>query len=166
MCKDGSFKTFMHLDYVYSSACPCSYELLQHAMEQRSVTGVPHSQRSVMRISVELDYKNADNFWIEDLKDLALKGLQTETQVVVKREDEQAFAELNGSYLKFVEDAVRIMYKEVKDVEAIKDFKIVASHQESLHSHDAIASICKGVEGGFVGHVDRETWNSLIHTVK
>jgi len=33
------------------------------------------------------------------------RALQTETQVMVKREDEQAFAELNGAYLKFVEDA-------------------------------------------------------------
>ena len=33
--------------------------------------------------------------WIEDLQELCLAGLQTETQVIVKREDEQAFAEMN-----------------------------------------------------------------------
>ena len=44
------------------------------------------------------------------MKDLCLKGLQTETQVMVKREYEQAFAELNGAYSKFVEDAARVVY--------------------------------------------------------
>ena len=29
------------------------------------------------------------------------------------------------------------------------DFKIVASHQESLHSHDAVSVLVRGVEGGF-----------------
>ena len=38
------------------------------------------------------------------------KALKTETQVIVKREDEMAFAELNGSYLKFVEDAAKNYY--------------------------------------------------------
>ena len=48
--------------------------------------------------------------WIEDLKEMCEKALKTETQVIVKREDEMAFAELNGSYLKFVEDAARLLY--------------------------------------------------------
>jgi len=39
--------------------------------------------------------------WIEDIHALCLKALRTETPVMVKREDEQAFAELNGAYLKF-----------------------------------------------------------------
>ena len=45
----------------------------------------------------------------------------------------------------------------------IKDFKVVASHQESLHSHDAIAVIVKGLADGFRPGVPREIYNSLIH---
>jgi len=78
-----------------------------------------------------------------------VKALQTETQVMVKREDEQAFAELNGANLKFVEDAARLLYREFDGDRRIKDFQIACSHLESLHSHDAVSVICKGVKGGF-----------------
>jgi hypothetical protein len=39
---------------VYSSTCPCSLELSEHARETRNQLATPHSQRSVARISVEL----------------------------------------------------------------------------------------------------------------
>ena len=91
----------MHFDFVYSSACPCSYELAEHARKYRNKVTVSHSQRSVARLSIAFK----DMIWIEDLKEICETALKTETQVIVKREDEMAFAELNGSYLKFVEDA-------------------------------------------------------------
>jgi GTP cyclohydrolase I len=31
----------------------------------------------------------------------------------------------------------------------IKDFQIACAHLESLHSHDAVSVIAKGVPGGF-----------------
>jgi GTP cyclohydrolase I len=98
--------------------------------------------------------------WIEDVQELCLDALQTETQVMVKREDEQAFAEKNGSYLKFVEDAVRLLYQKLAGEERIKDFKVVASHNESLHSHNAVSVIVKGVEGGFTAGVARDVFES------
>ena len=104
--------------------------------------------------------------WFEDIQKMCLEALKTETQVVVKREDEQAFAELNGSNTKFVEDAVRLMYNELDKNPSIVDFKVIASHQESLHSHDAIAVITKNVPGGFDADISRADLNSLIHTVK
>ena len=47
----GQRLRIMHLDYVYSSTCPCSLELSEHARESRSQLATPHSQRSVARIS-------------------------------------------------------------------------------------------------------------------
>lgn len=157
----GKVQQFIHLDFVYSSACPCSYELAQHAIQTRGVAAVPHSQRSVARVSVEC----ADFLWIEDLRDLCLEALQTETQVMVKREDEQAFAELNAAYLKFVEDAVRLLYDQLEPDPRIRDFKVIASHQESLHSHDAVSVIVKGIEGGFSADIEPSTMTSMIHKV-
>ena len=159
MDKFGNVRQFIHFDFVYSSACPCSYELSQHAIEERGVAAVPHSQRSVARISVETQ----GFLWLEDLRDLCLDALKTETQVMVKREDEQAFAELNAAYLKFVEDAVRLLYEKLDDEPLIKDFKVVASHQESLHSHDAVSVIVKGVAGGFSAEIEPYTMTSMIH---
>ena len=156
LTKDGEFKKYLHFDFVYSSACPCSFELSEHAEKYRNRATVPHSQRSVARVSVRFE----DYLWIEDLQELCLDALQTETQVMVKREDEQAFAEKNGAFLKFVEDAVRLLYSRLDKDERIKDFKIVASHNESLHSHNAISVIVKGVEGGFTAGVARDVFES------
>ena len=58
----------------------------------------------------ELEAAEGKKIWIEDVHAHCLRALQTETQVMVKREDEQAFAELNGAYLKFVEDAARLRH--------------------------------------------------------
>ncbi len=156
LTKDGEFKKYLHFDFVYSSACPCSFELSEHAEKYRNRATVPHSQRSVARVSVRFE----DKLWIEDLQELCLDALQTETQVMVKREDEQAFAENNGAFLKFVEDAVRLLYSRLDKDNRIKDFKIVASHNESLHSHNAISVIVKGVENGFSAGVARDVFES------
>ena len=150
-------RQIMHLDFVYSSACPCSYELSVHANLSRGVAAVPHSQRSVSKISVAYD----GDFWIEDLVDIARSCLQTETQVIVKREDEQAFAELNAANLKFVEDAVRLLYEGLDADPRIIDFRVFASHKESLHSHDAISVIAKGVPGGFSADIEPFNYRSL-----
>ena len=147
MTRDGRYRRFIHFDFVYSSACPCSAELTEHARSKRGAYGVPHSQRSKARVTLE--EAEGKKIWIEDVHAICLQALQTETQVMVKREDEQAFAELNGAYLKFVEDAARLLYKEFDAEKRIKDFRIACSHLESLHSHDAVSVICKGVPGGF-----------------
>lgn len=138
------FNSFMHLDFEYSSACPCSYELSEHARETRDIASIPHSQRSVANITVQL---NSEMF-IDDLVEICRDALQTETQVIVKREDEQAFAEMNGAFQKFVEDAARLLYDELNKEERIRDFVVRCAHLESLHSHDAVSRICKGVPNG------------------
>ncbi|MFN1834378.1 GTP cyclohydrolase FolE2 [Balneola sp. MJW-20] len=138
------FQKFMHLDFEYSSACPCSYELAEHAREDRGVAAIPHSQRSVANVTVALK----DEFFVEDLVQICRNSLKTETQVMVKREDEQAFAELNGAYQKFVEDAARLLYDELDSYNSIHDFVVKCIHMESLHSHDAVSRICKGLPNG------------------
>ncbi len=132
----------IHLDYVYSSTCPCSLELSEHARATRGQIATPHSQRSVARVSVEL--VGAGTLWFEDLVDLCAAAIPTETQVMVKREDEQAFAELNAANPIFVEDAVRLLCDGFERDPRIGDFRVVASHQESLHSHDAVSILTRG----------------------
>ena len=158
MTHTGEYRRFVHFEFVYSSACPCSAELAEHARDTRGVYGVPHSQRSKARLVLE--EAKGKKIWIEDVQDLCLKALRTETQVMVKREDEQAFAELNGANLKFVEDAARLLYRVFDADPRVCDFQIACSHLESLHSHDAVSVICKGVEGGFTA--DFMDFSSLI----
>src|SRR3954462_10848430 len=95
LTRTGRYRRFMHFDFVYSSACPCSAELTEHARDVRGVYGVPHSQRSKARITIEA--AEGKKIWIEEIHAHCLNALRTETQVMVKSEDEQAFAELNGA---------------------------------------------------------------------
>ncbi|MEY4984665.1 MAG: hypothetical protein RIR62_2931 [Pseudomonadota bacterium] len=141
--RGGVRKKIMHLDYVYSSTCPCSLELSEHARRTRGQLATPHSQRSVARISVEVK-DDPGCLWFEDLVELARDGVPTETQVMVKREDEQAFAELNAANPIFVEDAARSFCRALKADSRVGDFRVVASHQESLHSHDAVSLLTDG----------------------
>ena len=156
----GIRKKIMHLDYVYSSTCPCSLELSEHARATRGQLATPHSQRSVARISVEVLGDGC--LWFEDLIGLARQGVATETQVMVKREDEQAFAELNAANPIFVEDAARSFCEALLSDGRIGDFRVVASHQESLHSHDAVSLLTQG-ETFAADSLDPRLFASLIH---
>lgn len=156
----GQRKKMMHLDYVYSSTCPCSLELSEHARETRSQLATPHSQRSVARLSVEMA---GEQLWFEDLIALARKAVPTETQAMVKREDEQAFAELNAANPIFVEDAARSFCAELQADPRVGDFRVVASHQESLHSHDAVSVLTEGPTFSQLS-LDPKLFSTLYHT--
>ncbi|WP_238366956.1 GTP cyclohydrolase FolE2 [Mesobacterium pallidum] len=156
----GVRRRVVHLDYVYSSTCPCSLELSEHARRDRGQLATPHSQRSVARISVEV--LPGDCLWFEDLIDHCRAAVPTETQVMVKREDEQAFAELNAANPIFVEDAARLFCAELRADPRIGDFRVVASHQESLHSHDAVSVLTEG--DLFASEsLDPKLFQTLIH---
>ena len=140
--RDGAYRWFLTIDYVYSSTCPCSFELAHDARSKRQAAANAHSQRSILKVKVAFDRMLDNIVWIEDLVDLCRENIPTEVQIVVKRRDEQAFAELNGANLLFSEDAVRIVHNaldEWVDSGKINDFSIVASHEESLHPWNAIA---------------------------
>ena len=159
--RDGVRTKMMHLDYVYSSTCPCSLELSEHARAMRGQLATPHSQRSVARISVALE-PGAKCLWFEDLIDACRRAVPTETQVMVKREDEQAFAELNAANPIFVEDAARLFCRELLADHRIGDFRVIASHQESLHSHDAVSVLTEG-ETFAAQSLDPKLFSTLFH---
>ena len=159
--KDGLRQKMIHLDYVYSSTCPCSLELSEHARATRGQLATPHSQRSVARISAVIDC-GEKCLWFEDLIDACRRAVPTETQVMVKREDEQAFAELNAANPIFVEDAARLFCEQLQSEERIGDFRVIASHQESLHSHDAISVLTEGPTFEMQS-IDPKLFNTLFH---
>lgn len=156
---------------VYSSTCPCSAALARQLIQERFATdfargrpldydtvvawlgseqgicATPHSQRSVAEVKVRL--APAFGFAVVDLIDRIEDALQTPVQTSVKREDEQAFALLNGGNLMFCEDAARRMQAALEQDERVTDFWIRATHEESLHPHDAVAVAVKGVDGGY-----------------
>lgn len=166
-----SYLVELDLTIPYSSTCPCSASLsrqliaeaMQQSFQDRSSLSVaevrdwlqhqggswatPHSQRSFAKVRVRL--AGIDTFPLERLIGIVEGALQTPVQTAVKREDEQAFARLNGQNLMFCEDAARRIKAALDGTIWIEDFRIRVEHQESLHAHDAVAMAVKGIPGGY-----------------
>lgn len=156
----------------YSSTCPCSAalarQLIQEAFDRDfgddgavvsgaevrtwlgtsdAIRATPHSQRSHADLTVVV-VDPSDPITIDGLIDRVEGALVTVVQAAVKREDEQAFALLNGQNPMFCEDAARRV-KEVLDADGrIADYHVRVSHFESLHPHDAVSVVVKGVPDG------------------
>ena len=167
----SGFAVEVETEVLYSSTCPCSAALARQLIQEQfdadfpagqaldrqqilewlgsesGIRATPHSQRSSARVRVRL--AGGFDLPIIDLIDLIESALQTPVQTAVKREDEQAFALLNGQNLMFCEDAARRMQEALDTDERIVDFWLRAAHLESLHPHDAVAYASKGVEGGY-----------------
>lgn len=174
---ENAFAFELETEILYSSTCPCSAALARQLIQEQfaadfpsgaplnrdqvlawlgseqGIRATPHSQRSTARIRVRL----AAGFEIPivELIDLAEGALLTVVQTAVKREDEQAFALLNGQNLMFCEDAARRLKQALDGDERIVDFWLRVAHLESLHAHDAVAIASKGVEGGYSAGVLR-----------
>jgi len=147
--QNSEYKFYLTVSYIYSSTCPCSFELAQDATRKRGQAANGHSQRSIAKITVEFD--PLQPIFIEDVVEMARRQVPTEVVIICKRRDEQAFAELNGSNLIFTEDAARLLYEgldEWFDKGRIYDFSIVTDHLESLHPWEATAVVFKGIENG------------------
>ena len=115
---------------------------------EQGICATPHSQRSKAEIRVRL-IPSFQSLPIDALIDVAEGAIRTPVQTAVKREDEQAFARINGQNLMFCEDAARRLQAALDADEHVLDFWIRASHFESLHPHDAVAVASKGVPGGY-----------------
>lgn len=143
--------TIMNLEihYEYSSTCPCSLSMSkqyerdfeQGKTNEGSGIAAAHGQRS--EATCELEYSTAKPLSIEEAINLIRLALPTETQSLVKRVDEQAFAILNGDHPMFVEHASRRLATVFDSEERILDWKAKVEHFESLHSHNAVAIIKK-----------------------
>jgi len=156
--------TVLQVAIPYASTCPASaalsrqvtveqFQLQFHqdngalAMEEvsswlaeHSMPATPHSQRSWAKVSLRL-HQQARDIPVVPLIALCESALATPVQTVVKRQDEQAFAQANGQNLMFCEDAARRLSQALTGADFCADFAIKVEHQESLHAHNAVARI-------------------------
>ena len=169
--RDGQAHFHLGVQVAYSSTCPCSAALARQLIQERfkydfdgrtavptdevaewllkdtSICATPHSQRSYATLEVAIADPSLAPTLVE-LIDLVEHTLQTPVQAAVKREDEQEFARLNGQNLMFCEDAGRRLKAALNADLRLSDWKIEARHVESLHPHDAVSAVAKGIPGG------------------
>ena len=162
---DGVLLFQMTFSVTYASTCPCSAALsrqlnqkaFQEAFghqeqittkeveewlgEERSLAGVPHSQRSRATVCVTLS-PELDSFPLTSLIGLVEDTLGTSVQTAVKRQDEQEFARLGAKNLMFCEDACRRIKRAL--MPQCDKFHLKVEHFESLHEHDAVSMTSHG----------------------
>jgi GTP cyclohydrolase I len=156
----------------YSSTCPCSAALSRQLMQQafaedfadsdsvdkstveqwlrsdRGSVATAHSQRSYANVLVKLN-NTYDDLPMSELIYIIEDALKTAVQTAVKREDEQEFARLNGANQMFCEDAARRLKTALGAQKNYDDFWVRIEHIESLHAHDAVSVVTKGVADGY-----------------
>ena len=170
---DGEMHLELGVEILYSSTCPCSAalarQLIQKAFAERfahgepidfdtvnaflgaeeGIVATPHSQRSIAKVKTVLS-ADLETLPIRALIDSLEAAIGTPVQAAVKREDEQEFALRNGQNLMFCEDAARKLKAQLTDDARFADFWIRIEHHESLHAHNAVSIVTRGVEGGYL----------------
>lgn len=161
---DGHLQLMLDFSVEYSSTCPASAALSRELnarrfgedfagtrtlstaevsdwlASDRGMAATPHAQRSRAEVRVEL--KPAfDELPLRSLVDAVETVLATPVQTAVKREDEMAFAALNAANLMFCEDAARRVAHAMSGDVRVSAWTIRVAHYESLHPHDAVASV-------------------------
>jgi GTP cyclohydrolase I len=162
--RDGHLVVALSLSVEYSSTCPASAALSRQLnatrfaadfaaarplstevvrdwlASERGLAATPHAQRSRAQVRAELR-QAFDEMPVAALVDVLESALGTPVQAAVKREDEQAFAELNAANLMFCEDAARRIAAALSADPRVEHYDATVSHFESLHPHDAVARV-------------------------
>ena len=162
--RDGHLRLALMLAVEYSSTCPASTALSRQLnaerfaedfavarplstdvvrdwiASERGLAATPHAQRSRAEVRIELRAA-FDELPVAPLIDVIEAALGTPVQTAVKREDEQAFAQLNAANLMFCEDAARRVAAAMSGDDRIERFDVGVAHFESLHPHDAVARV-------------------------
>lgn len=145
--REWYYRFFQGVKIQYASYCPCSAELC-NALDGQ---GFPHNQRSFADVLVETDTYGNTYIWLEDIIEAVEKVIPTLPYPIIKRVDEQEIGRIAAENPMFVEDAIRAISKSIDQIPGVIDWIVKCSHEESIHTSEAIAVNWKGQNGGFDG---------------
>jgi GTP cyclohydrolase I len=114
-----------------TTLCPCSKAISRHGA---------HNQRGLVTVQV----RSRKAIWIEDLIALVESSASSELYSLLKRQDEKAVTERAYENPVFVEDLVRNVALKLNAHPDVTWYKVEAENFESIHNHNAYASIEKG----------------------
>lgn len=127
------FSNEVTLECVVTTLCPCSKEISEYSA---------HNQRGYVTIKAHLsnDY-NEKLDWKKTLLEAAESNASARIHPVLKRPDEKTVTEEAYENPRFVEDMVRLVAADLYEIEWVTSFTVECRNEESIHLHDAIASI-------------------------
>lgn len=110
------------------TVCPCSLAIAQVGA---------HCQRALARIRARIEHF----VWLEEFIGIAESAASAPVYPLLKREDEKFVTELAFANPAFVEDVARTIAAALKAHSGVQAFGIEVESMESIHNHNAIASI-------------------------
>jgi GTP cyclohydrolase I len=132
--RDKGYSISGSLSALITTLCPCSKEISEYSA---------HNQRG--RITMEVDFDEAFDEakldWKEKLLEAAESNASARLYPVLKRPDEKIVTETAYENPRFVEDMVRLVAADLYEMSFVKKFKVACRNEESIHMHDAIASV-------------------------
>jgi len=114
-----------------TTLCPCSKAISRFGA---------HNQRGLVTVQV----RSRKAIWIEDVIALVEGSASSELYSLLKRRDEKAVTERAYQNPVFVEDLVRNVALKLNAHPDVTWYKVEAENFESIHNHNAYASIEKG----------------------
>lgn len=129
--EDGKLTWGLGVEVPVMTVCPCSLAICENAA---------HSQRAIVRIET----RHTGFLWIEDIIEIGEASGSSPVYALLKREDEKAVTDDAFANPRFVEDVVRHAARALADHPQVDWFRVSVDSQESIHNHNAFASI----EGG------------------
>jgi GTP cyclohydrolase IB len=114
-----------------TTLCPCSKAISRYGA---------HNQRGEVTVQI----RSKETVWIEDLIALVEASASSELYSLLKRQDEKAVTERAYENPVFVEDLVRNVALKLNSHKDVTWYKVEAENFESIHNHNAYASIQKG----------------------
>ncbi|MFP5107450.1 GTP cyclohydrolase FolE2 [Neobacillus sp. C211] len=123
----------VELTCTVTTLCPCSKEISEYSA---------HNQRGLIKINALLmdDYDESID-WKIILLDAAQSNASAVIHPILKRPDEKIVTEKAYENPRFVEDMVRLVAADLYEVPFIQSFKVECRNEESIHLHDAYASV-------------------------
>ncbi|HLS09300.1 GTP cyclohydrolase FolE2 [Lentibacillus sp.] len=122
------------LSSLITTLCPCSKEISEYSA---------HNQRGEVTMTVALaeDFDEEETDWKEWLLEAAESNASARLHPVLKRPDEKMVTEHAYENPRFVEDLARLVAADLYEMSFVTWFNVHCRNEESIHMHDAVASI-------------------------
>lgn len=130
----SGYTVSVSLSILITTLCPCSKEISEYSA---------HNQRGRVTMDADLanDFDETEIDWKEKLLEAAESNASARLHPVLKRPDEKMVTEHAYENPRFVEDMVRLVAADLYEMPYIRKFHVACRNEESIHMHDAIASV-------------------------
>ena len=129
-----NYQSMLTVKAFVTTLCPCSKEISAYSA---------HNQRATVEMVIGLN--DFDIVYIEELVAIAESCSSCCRYPVLKRPDEKYVTEKAYENPKFVEDLAREVASRLDENRRIDAFRVTAISEESIHQHDAVAVVEKGM---------------------